>query len=537
MAGEELVEGLDPADPDEVVQRLAGVGEVLAQVVVHRHPAAGHLGLHHLGDQRYAAAAGGPGAGTGLDLGDGGGAALDRGADLALAHVVARADLGAVGQGVHAQAGLGLAVARRQDQEFRRGGGGDAVLGHLQEGAVFVGVAHQHRAEQALAVGAHHDLLVDLLQLVGVAEAAAAGRLALGVADAGHIHAHQLEFGAHVGAGEACVALAGQVAGGHAGHRVARGDQAEGLVPPGCAFADGVDVAVAGAAVVVHRDAAAGAHRQGVLAGELVPRADAGGEHDHVGLQVAAVGEHHAVAGAGPVGDLHGVAAGVHLHPEGFDLAAQHAAAVVVHLHRHQARGELHHVGLQAEVAQGLGAFEAEQAAAHHHAAPGAGAAFGHAFQVFDGAIDEAVGAVVAAHRRHEGHRAGGQHQLVVGQHLAVGGGDGLVAPVDGAGAGLEAERETGLLEEARRHQGQVFGALAGEEFGQMHPVVGGAGLFAQHADFGVGELQLVELLEELVAHHAMTDNDDFHGEILHVRPPGGHAGSGRLAHRGERRG
>ena len=55
--------------------------------------------------------------------------------------------------------------------------------------------------------------------------------------------------------------------------------------------------------------------------------------------------------------------------PRASIFAAQHAAAVVIHLHRHQARGELHHVGLEAEVAQGLGAFQAEQAAAHHHAA------------------------------------------------------------------------------------------------------------------------------------------------------------------------
>jgi hypothetical protein len=81
----------------------------------------------------------------------------------------------------------------------------------------------------------------------------------------------------------------------------------------------------------------------------------------------------------------------VHLHAQALDLAAQHAAAAFVHLHRHQARGELHHMGFQAQVAQGLGAFQPQQAAAHHHARAGL-APRRHGFQVFDGAVDEAVG-------------------------------------------------------------------------------------------------------------------------------------------------
>jgi hypothetical protein len=110
-----------------------------------------------------------------------------------------------------------------------------------------------------------------------------------------------------------------------------------------------------------------------------------------------------------------------------------------------------------------------------------------------------------------KGVGAGGQHQLVVAQHLAIGGGDRLLAAVDGRGAGLEAQGEAALVEEAGLHQRQVVGGLAGEELGQMHPVVGGARLFAQHGDFGGDGCELVEFFEELVAHHAMTDNNDFH--------------------------
>jgi hypothetical protein len=175
----------------------------------------------------------------------------------ALADVVAGADLGAVGQGIHAQPGLALPSLDGRIRNSGSSGRGDVVEGHLQQGAVLVGIAHQHGAQQVLAVLADHDLLVDLLALVGVAEAAALGGLAVGVADAGHVHAHQLELGAHVGAGKAGIGLAGDVAGHHAGHVVAGGDQAEELLLPGGAFADGVDVRVAGAQVVVHRDAAA----------------------------------------------------------------------------------------------------------------------------------------------------------------------------------------------------------------------------------------------------------------------------------------
>ena len=59
----------------------------------------------------------------------------------------------------------------------------------------------------------------------------------------------------------------------------------------------------------------------------------------------------------------------VHRHAQRLDLRAQHAPAAVVDLHRHQARREFDHVGLEVHVAQRLGAFEAQQAAADDHAA------------------------------------------------------------------------------------------------------------------------------------------------------------------------
>ena len=417
----------------------------------------------------------------------------------------------AVGQRVRPQAGLCLAVAGGEDEEFGIGRRRDAVQHHLQQGAVFVGVADQHRAEQALAVGAEDDLLVDLLAFVDIAEAAAARRLAVRVADAGDVDAHQLELGAEVGTGKGGVALAGEVADDDAGHFVTRCDQPEQLVVPGGALADRVDVLVAGLAVVVDREAAAGADGQRVLPGQLVARADPGREHDHVGFEIVAVGEHHAVPRPGAVADFDGVAAGVHVGAEGFDLVAQDAAAFVVDLHCHQARGEFDDVGFQPEILERLGAFQPEQAAADDHAAAGDGARGLHSFEILDRAIDEAVRAVVAGQRRDEGVGAGGDHQLVVGQRVAVLGGDGLTLAVDGCRLGVEAQCEAAGGEEVGGDQRQVVGALAAEEFRQMDAVVGGARFFAQHRDFHSRQSALMQFFKELVAHHAVADDDYLH--------------------------
>ena len=232
VAGEQVFKSLDLAHAHQVVDLLARVREVLAKVVVHRQAPACHLGLHDLGDQGYAAAAGGARLGAGLEVGNGAGAVAHGFAEVALGDVVARADLRRVGQRIHAQAGLGLAVAGREDQELGVFRQGDAVERHLQQRAVFGRIADQHRAQQLLAVFADDDPLVDLAAFVHVLAASAVGRLAMGVANARHIHAHELELGAHVCASEGSLGVARNMACRHAGHVVAGGYQAEGLFVP-----------------------------------------------------------------------------------------------------------------------------------------------------------------------------------------------------------------------------------------------------------------------------------------------------------------
>nr|GEU28124.1 hypothetical protein [Tanacetum cinerariifolium] len=480
--GQQVAEGLDLSHFDEMEQLLARVGEVFAHVVVDGHAEFFHFRLHHLRDQRHAAAARRAGVGAAFDVADGGRAAGHRRADRALGHIVARADLRAVGQRVHAQCRPGRAVRLRQDQEFGRCGQLYLVEHHLQQRAVFGGVAHHHAAQQVFAAVGHHDLLVDLFALVGELVRPAAGDSAVRVADAGHVHAHQFELGAHVGAGE-LARLAQHVSGRHARHLVARRHQAVDHAAPQRAFADRIHVRIGRDAVVIDLDAAARTDGQAALARQHVARADAGREHDHVGVQVAAVGKLHSVGAIDAIDDCRGVFARVDRHAQFLDLAAQHAGTAIVHLHGHQARRELHHVGVELQIAQRLGAFEAQQTAADHHAGFGARAAFEHRFQVFDGAIHEAVLAVLARQRRHERERAGGDHQLVVSEHVAVAGGHGFVCPVDGGGAGVQAQHHVGAIEESGLDQRQVLGGFTGKEFGQVHAVVGGTRLLAQHGD------------------------------------------------------
>ena len=93
---QQLGEGADVADAHQVIQLLARIREVLAQMVVDRHTQALQLGLENLRDQRHAAAAGRARFGAALEVRDGLRAFDDGRAQLALAHVVARAQHGAL---------------------------------------------------------------------------------------------------------------------------------------------------------------------------------------------------------------------------------------------------------------------------------------------------------------------------------------------------------------------------------------------------------------------------------------------------------
>ena len=262
----------------------------------------------------------------------------------------------------------GATRAHRNDQLFRLLGQRDAVQHHLQPRAVIARITDEHATQDTLAVLADDELLVELLAFVDERVSARAGRRAVRVAERGHIDAEQLELRAHVGAAERRVRFACELPRGDLRHLVARRHQAEQTAAPERALADRVDVGVGGAARVVDHDAAARADLEARGARQFVARTDSSGEHDDVCIERRAVVELEALPRSLARHDGFRVLARVHVNAERFDLPAQHGAAAVVDLQRHQSRREFDHMGLQSEIAQRLGGFQPQQAAADHRA-------------------------------------------------------------------------------------------------------------------------------------------------------------------------
>src|SRR5690606_9233942 len=171
----------------------------------------------------------------------------------------------------------------------------------------------------------------------------------------------------------------------------------------------------------------------------------------------------------------------------------------------------------QLHVTQSLRTFQAQQSTADHRATLGAAAAFLHRLQIIDGAIDETVLAVAAGYERDKGRRTGGDYQLIVRELFAVRAGHGPALAVYRAGAHIQLQFNVVPLEEAGRHQRQRLGAFPGKVFRQVHAVIGRIGFLAQDGDAGVLQCAVLQRFQELVADHAVTDDDDFHANSLSV--------------------
>src|SRR5690606_11633068 len=165
---EHLAERTQLADAYEVIELLARVGEVLAEMVVHGDAATCELRFEYLGDERAAASAGRGRLRCRLECTDGRAARFDRCAERAFADVVAGADLRTFGQRCDARRAALLCVAleARHDHRLRVLGQFRAVEHHLQPNAVVLGIADQDAAEQAGTVFVDDELLVRLPMLV-----------------------------------------------------------------------------------------------------------------------------------------------------------------------------------------------------------------------------------------------------------------------------------------------------------------------------------------------------------------------------------
>ena len=397
-----------------MVQLLARIREVFAQILFHFDAEFGEFGIQYLAYQRGTTAAAGAGFGGGLERAQLGNAVLHGAAQLTLGDVVAGADLGGIRQFVHAHGRCGGAVALGQDQgvgEFRQL---DVVEHHLQQGAIVFCFADQYGTEQIFAVGTDNDFLVDLVYFIRERKTLRSRCGAMGITNARHIDAHQFEFGTHVGALECAGMGAGDGVDSDLSHLITGCHQAVNTAAPQGAFADGVDVRVGCLAVIIDGDAAALTHGQAGNFSQFIAGADTGGKQDQIGFEFAAVGKAHFQCTVAAVLDFLGVFSGVNFHPHGFDHAAQQLAAAFVDLYRHQAWCKFHDMGFEPQILERFRRFQSQQTAPdnHTHAAFGCGGFNG--FQVFNGSVNQTFGAILAWNGWDKRIGTGGQHQFVV---------------------------------------------------------------------------------------------------------------------------
>ncbi len=518
MTGDERVEAVDPVQADEVEQLLARVGEVLAEMVGDLLARALHLPGEQLAQERHARSAAGARGGGGLDRPDRGQVLRADGlADDALGDVLAGADGGCVRERLDAGQ-CRTAIDAREDELLGLWREGGLALGDREEVSVARCLADQHAAEETLAIRAQDELLVDAGDRVGEGDDPGAGLGPVRVAEARDLHPHELELGAHVEHAQAVI-LAGKRGHGGAGHLVAGTDQPVGASAVLRALADGEDVRVGGAAVLVDDDAAALAEGEAAVARQLVAGADAGGEDDHLGGEHAAVGEVDLGDPTAAGDDAGGVLAAVNRDAERLDLRPEDRRSTLVDLHRHQPGRELDHVGLEAHAGERVGGLEAEQATTDDHAGLDLLRPEADALEVLDGPVDEAAPRLPTGDRRHEGRRAGREDQRVVRKPSALRGEYLPVLTVDGRDAVTQVHGDAGVLVAVGRDQREVAGGLPGEEAGEVHPVVGEPWLLAEGDDVPVVPLVALEQqLDEAVPDHPVADHDEVllrHGSRL----------------------
>ncbi len=199
---------------------------------------------------------------------------------------------------------------------------------------------------------------------------------------------------------------------------------------------------------------------------------------------------------------------------ERLDVPGQGRTAGVIDLRRHQPGRHLDDVGVEAELVQRVRGFEAEQAAADHGAGRRRGRRLPDRLEVLDGAVDEAAGQVVAGHGRDEWRGTGGEHQVVVGQHLAVLEPDRPGVGVEAGDGGAQDEPDPRVVVLAAGKERKGVGADL-EVRRERHPVVGGPPLLPDDHDVvGLGEAALDRGLDEAVADHAVADDDELLAEV-----------------------
>jgi hypothetical protein len=163
-------------------------------------------------------------------------------------------------------------------------------------------------------------------------------------------------------------------------------------------------------------------------------------------------------------------------------------------------------------VAQRFGCLEAEEAAAHHDAAPCTLCTGANCLQILDRAVNVTVRALAPGYRRNERKRTSGQHQLVVAEFATVLRLYATRRPVDAVHPHVEPQLDTGALKKARRHHGQVGSGFAGKERRELHAIVCGARLFPEH---GYRERHVRrQRFQEPLADHAVSNHHESRAPV-----------------------
>ena len=329
------------------------------------------------------------------------------------------------------------------------------------------------------------------------------------IADTSDLDAEQLERGRRVGAFEGGVAAA-QTIDDDRRHCIARCDQAVDATAMAGDLADGEDVGRRCRAPVIDDDAAPLADGQARRPTELIARADAGSEHDEIGVEFRPIGERQPDDFVGwPRAHRRCRGTGADVQAQRFDVSSQRPAATVVELHRHQPRRELDDRCRQAEQAQCVRRFQTEQPASDDRGRTTSRRPLSDGVEIIERPVHEHAAGIGARDRRHERHRASSQHADVVSDDPA--GGSRRDAPVRVERHDGVTEHELDVVGEVRRAvaEREVVGRGIVEHRRQVHPVVGPPPFVADDDDaMALRHTAFDGELDEAMTDHAVADDE-----------------------------
>ncbi len=195
---EHFSKGVKTFNTDNVSQFSAGVSKVFAQAVVDFHTQSSQLGVHHLLNQRSTSATHSGGFGGFFDIAHGAATALYGSSNITFGNRLAGADLSSIRQSSNAQTNAFSTIRGWHNQIGRIPRNIHIVQFQLQQIAVSIHIAHQHRAQQFFTVAGNNQTFVNLLDIVVEDVAFAASGMTVSITDGCHIHTQQFQFGAHI---------------------------------------------------------------------------------------------------------------------------------------------------------------------------------------------------------------------------------------------------------------------------------------------------------------------------------------------------